>query len=198
MRVFAISFLTLLVCSAAVAAAVTPIPMSPATMDELTRIPDIAAHHSTSRKHDQLLFPFSAPQFVSVAISQASPFPPPPAAVGFRTLARPNVYPADATSLQVPIAHERDDLAVRNDARLMYLLIGGQELPSASTIADEKFSIDQFMSPDLIETQESIQFDCVGCPVGKEANPYGRIDEHHQATVCFGDGLSRRLGTSCA
>ena len=37
--------------------------------------------------------------------------------------------------MQVPIANERDDLAVRNVARLMHLLIGGQEPPSVLLMA---------------------------------------------------------------
>jgi hypothetical protein len=109
-----------------------------------------------------------------------------------------NVDPADASAMQAPIANEGNDVAVRNDTRLMHLFIGGQERPAPSTIADEKFSIDQVMADHCIEAQESIQFDRVGRPVGKEPNPHGRIDKDHQPALRLADGLSRRLGTSRA
>jgi hypothetical protein len=40
------------------------------------------------------------------------------------------------------MANEGNHVRVRNNTRLMHVLIGGQELPAAATIADEQFSID--------------------------------------------------------
>ena len=79
-----------------------------------------------------------------------------------------NVDPADAAPVQLPIANEGDDLAVRDEARLMHLFIGSQEFPAASTVTDEKFSIDQFMSRDFIETQESVQFAGVAARLARD------------------------------
>jgi hypothetical protein len=53
-----------------------------------------------------------------------------------------NVNPANAAAMQVPMANEGNHVRVRNNTRLMHVLIGGQELPAAATIADEQFSID--------------------------------------------------------
>jgi hypothetical protein len=49
------------------------------------------------------------------------------------------------------MANEGNHVRVRNDTGLMHLLIGGQELPAAATIADEKFSVDEFVAGHFIE-----------------------------------------------
>ena len=87
---------------------------------------------------------------------------------------------------------------MRDGARLVHLLIGGKELGSTSTIANQELSIDQFMSGHFIEPQESIQLDGIGRPIRQESNPDRRIDQNHQATLRLVAGLSRRLGTSRA
>jgi hypothetical protein len=63
--------------------------------------------------------------------------------------------------MQVSCANEFDDVNVRNSARLAYALIGSQKLPAAAAIADQKFSIDQFVPGNLVESQESLQLGCV-------------------------------------
>ena len=109
-----------------------------------------------------------------------------------------NIDPAHASTMQIAIANERDDLAVRDRARLMHPLVGRQELPATSSVANQEFSIDQLMSGHFVETEESVQFGGVGRPVGEEPDPYGSVHQDHQATLRLGDGLSRRLGTSRA
>jgi hypothetical protein len=66
-----------------------------------------------------------------------------------------NVYPAYAATMQVAIPNERDDVPVRDHGRLMHSPIGGQQLPAASPVANEEFSIDQLVSRDFVETEES-------------------------------------------
>src|ERR1035437_5241750 len=100
--------------------------------------------------------------------------------------------------MQVASANERDYVAVRDRARLVHLLVGGQKLPPPSSVANEEFSIDQLMPRHFVETEESVQLSRVGSPVGKEPNPHGSIHQDHQATLRLGDGASRRLGTSRA
>src|ERR1017187_6486291 len=109
-----------------------------------------------------------------------------------------NVDPAHAAAMQVAIANERDDVTVRNHGGLMHPLVGGQELPAASSVANEKFSIDQLVPRHFLETEESVQLGRVRRPAGKEPNPHGSVHQDHQATLRLGDGLSRRLGTSRA
>jgi hypothetical protein len=109
-----------------------------------------------------------------------------------------NVDPAHAAAFQAAIANERYDVAVRDHTRLMNLLVGGQEFPAPSPVTDEEFSIDQLMPGHFIEIEESVQRSRVGRPVGKEPNPDGSVYQDHQATLRFGDDLSRRLGTSRA
>jgi hypothetical protein len=67
-----------------------------------------------------------------------------------------NVDPAHAATMQVAIANERDDVTVRDHSRLMHPLVGGQELPAASSVANEEFSMDQLMPRHFIETEESV------------------------------------------
>lgn len=109
-----------------------------------------------------------------------------------------NIDPAHAPTMQVTIANELDDIPVRDNARLMHPLVGGQELAAASSVANEEFSIDQFVPRHFIATEESVQLGRVGVPVGKEPNPHGSVHQDHQATLRLGDRPSRRLGTSRA
>jgi hypothetical protein len=67
-----------------------------------------------------------------------------------------NVDPTDAAPLQVPLADEPDDIAMRDKARLMYPLIRGQQFPAAAPIADEEFAMDQLVPGYLIELEESV------------------------------------------
>jgi hypothetical protein len=59
--------------------------------------------------------------------------------------------------MKVPRANKCHNLAVRNCSSLMYLLVSSKELPAASTIADEKFSIDQFMAHYFVAIKEPPQ-----------------------------------------
>lgn len=67
-----------------------------------------------------------------------------------------NVDPAHAAAMQTAIANECHNLTVRDQARLMHLLVGGQELFPASSVANEKFSIDQLVPGHLVETEKSV------------------------------------------
>jgi hypothetical protein len=66
-----------------------------------------------------------------------------------------NIDPAHAAAMQVAIANEPGDVAVRNHGRLRHLLISGQELPTASPVANKEFSIDQLVPCNFIDTEES-------------------------------------------
>jgi hypothetical protein len=66
-----------------------------------------------------------------------------------------NIDPAHAAAMQVAIANELDDVAVRNHGRLRHPLISGQELPAPSSVANKEFSIDQLVPCNFIETEES-------------------------------------------
>jgi hypothetical protein len=58
--------------------------------------------------------------------------------------------------MQAAIADEGDDLTVRNHGRLMHSLVGGQELPATSPVANQKFPIDQLVPRHFIEAEESV------------------------------------------
>jgi hypothetical protein len=109
-----------------------------------------------------------------------------------------NVDPTHAATMQVASANECYDVTVRDFARLMHPLVIRQELPAASSVAKEEFSVDQLMPCHFIETEQSVQLGRVRRPVGQEPNPHGSVHQDHQATLRLGDGLSRRLGTSRA
>src|SRR5712664_982213 len=98
--------------------------------------------------------------------------------------------------MQVATANERNDLTVRDNARLMHPFVGGQEVSAATPVANEKFSVNQLVPRHFIATEESVQFGRIRRTVGKETNPYGSVHQNHQATLCLGDSFSRRLGTS--
>ena len=74
--------------------------------------------------------------------------------------------------MQAAIANERDNVTVRDPARLMHPLVGGQKLPAAAPVANEEFSIDQLVPRHFIETEESVQLGDIRCPIGKEPNPH--------------------------
>jgi hypothetical protein len=86
-----------------------------------------------------------------------------------------NINPADPSTMQFAIPNERDDLIVRDDFRLMYPLVGSQQLPAPSSIAYQQFSIDQFVSCHLIKAEESVQLDGVRSPIAEKANPHGCV-----------------------
>jgi hypothetical protein len=100
--------------------------------------------------------------------------------------------------MQSAIANERDDLIVRDQVRLMYSLVGGQQFPPTFSIAYQQFSINQFVSCHFIKAEEPVQLDGVRSPIGKKPNPHGCVHQDHQATLPFADRFSRRLGTSRA
>jgi hypothetical protein len=77
-----------------------------------------------------------------------------------------NVHPSDATPIEVASANELDDVTMRNDRCLMHPFIVGQKLLAASPVADEEFSIDEFMTGDLVEKHESTQLGYERRPVG--------------------------------
>ena len=66
-----------------------------------------------------------------------------------------NIDPAHAAAIEVAIANERDNVTVRDHGCLMHPLVGNQQLPAASPVANEEFSIDQLVPRDFIETEES-------------------------------------------
>jgi hypothetical protein len=90
-----------------------------------------------------------------------------------------NVDPADATTVQVPISNEGNDVTVRDSARLMYALIGREELLAAFPVADQELSINQFMTCHFVKTEKPVQFDGVGSAVREETNPDRGIDQDH-------------------
>jgi hypothetical protein len=47
------------------------------------------------------------------------------------------IDPTDAAPVQLPLAHEFDDIPVRYDRRLMHLLVVGQQLLTPTFVADE-------------------------------------------------------------
>lgn len=68
----------------------------------------------------------------------------------------------------------------------------------ASTITDEKLSINQVVSCHFIQIEESVQLGGEGRPVGKKPNLHRSVDEDHRPFPRLDDGGSRRLGTSLA
>jgi len=86
-----------------------------------------------------------------------------------------NIYPAQASAVQTAMAYKLDDFPVRDDGRLMHVLVSGQQLGAASPVANKQFSIDQLVPCDRVQTYKSLQFGRVGRPVGKESNPDGGV-----------------------
>ena len=109
-----------------------------------------------------------------------------------------DIDPPHPAALEASIAHECDHLGVRNDARLVHLLVGRQQFRSSSPVADQEFPEDQFMPDHLIALEETVELGGVRLTIGQEANPDRRIDEYHHAARRFVVGFSRRRGTSLA
>jgi hypothetical protein len=158
-----------LVCSAALPDAIKPVPMSPATMEELAQMPDVAGHHSAMREHTQRTTPFIAARYAPAVIGEATPpAPPPKATVGFRTLARPNIYPADAAGA----VSARFVVGATNDAITVYDRAGTQ----LSSISFGKFW-----------TDPSIPFGQVGDP----QIVYDAARDRWILTACYTDSNFR-------
>ena len=111
-----------------------------------------------------------------------------------------NIDPADASPVQAAIADERNDLGVRDQCRVAHLLVQGQKLLAAPSIANKQLPVDKLVANDLIATEERVQLGRIRRSIREESNPHRSVDKDHQATLRFDflDGLSRRLGTSCA
>jgi hypothetical protein len=58
--------------------------------------------------------------------------------------------------MQAAITDEGDDITVRDHGRLMHSLVGGQELPATSPVANQEFAIDQLVPRHFIEADESV------------------------------------------
>jgi len=63
-----------------------------------------------------------------------------------------NIYPAQAAAMQTTMAYKRDDVPMRDHSRLMHVLVSGQQIGAASGVANEQFSINQFVPGDGIKT----------------------------------------------
>src|SRR6266545_5986333 len=109
-----------------------------------------------------------------------------------------DIDPADAAALKLPVTDERNDLSVRNDRRLIHLLVGRQQLRAPSSLADQELSEDQRMSHHLVASEEAIQLRGVRPAIRQEANPHRGVDQHHHPTRRLPEAFSRRRGTSRA
>jgi len=91
-----------LVSRALPAATIEPIPMAPATMRELSRVPVRAlrssGHRERPRERSALTTLSAPPSMLRVVPEAASSVPPPKATAGFRAMSSPlAVVPADAS-----------------------------------------------------------------------------------------------------
>ena len=59
---------------------------------------------------------------------------------------------------QSPFSHERDNVAVRDEWRLVHLRVLGQKLLAPSLVANEKFPVDEIMATHFVTAQEPVQF----------------------------------------
>src|SRR5580704_621340 len=109
-----------------------------------------------------------------------------------------NIYPAQAAAVQAAMAYKLDDFPMRDQGRLMHVLVSGQQLGAASRVANEQFSINQLVPRDGVYTYESLQLGRVGRAVGKEPSPNGSVHQDHFDVFCLAGGFSRRRGTSRA
>ena len=104
-----------------------------------------------------------------------------------------SVDPSDAPAVESAVAHERDDLAVRNGWRLMYQGVVGEQWTTATLVTNEQFAEDEVVPADLALTQQVCQTCGVRRLVGQEPDPDGSVDQDHYATECFAlAGASRR------
>lgn len=55
------------------------------------------------------------------------------------------IDPADAASVQPPVADKCDDVVMRYHRRLMHLLVVGQQLFTPAFVADEQFAVHEVM-----------------------------------------------------
>lgn len=108
-----------------------------------------------------------------------------------------NVYPACAAAVKLPGVDECSHFTMRNHWQPGNVAVFGQPLFPTTFIAYQELTENQFVARHLVPKQQCVQLGRVRRRVGEEPNPDGSIDQHHQATrLRFGDGGSRRLGTS--
>jgi hypothetical protein len=89
-----------------------------------------------------------------------------------------DIDPADATAVQVPIAHKGHDLTVRHHARLAHLLVEREPRCAVAAVADQQFSKDQDVAFDLVTTEQPVHLGRIRRAIGEKTNPDGRIDEN--------------------
>ena len=67
------------------------------------------------------------------------------------------VDPANAPALEISVANKLNNFVVRNRVRPVHAPIEVQKLSTVSAFTDEEFSVDQFVSCNLITSQERCQ-----------------------------------------
>jgi hypothetical protein len=109
-----------------------------------------------------------------------------------------DINPTRAATMELPVAHKRDHIVMRDGSSLVHQFVRGQEPHSAAPIADKKFTKHQFVTDDLVPLEEGVEFRSERLAVCQEANPNRGVDEDHQAARRLLGDRSRRLETSCA
>ena len=109
------------------------------------------------------------------------------------------VDPTDAASIQATLPHERYDVGMWDDRRLVHLRIIGQQLLAATLITDEEFAVHEIMATHFVTAQEAVELDGVRWSIRKETDPDRSIDQDDHAAEGFaGDARSRRRGVARA
>jgi len=63
------------------------------------------------------------------------------------------IDPADAAAVQTAIAHERDDVAVRNDKRVMHGFVVLEKSPPSTDIANQQLAVNDVVATRLVAAQ---------------------------------------------
>src|SRR5262249_19544600 len=88
---------------------------------------------------------------------------------------------------------------MRNSGGLMHCFIRRQQVLAAAPVADEQFSVNEFVAGHFVALKQTVQFGGVWRAIGQESNPDGCIHKHHQAVPRRrGNVLSRCRRTSRA
>jgi hypothetical protein len=91
-----------------------------------------------------------------------------------------SIDPADTGPLKAVMPDEVDNIGVRERFGQWQLLVAiGQEPAAARGVADQKFTVDQFVAGDYIDFQQLGHARGIGLPVREKPDPDGCIDENH-------------------
>ena len=103
------------------------------------------------------------------------------------------IDPPDAPSVQPPVAHKLDDIAMRHDRRLMHLLVVGQQLLTPAFVPDEELSVHEVMPTHFVAAQQRIELGGIWVSIAAGGISCVCMSRNHLAADSFSPRVLCRL-----